>query len=66
MEDFSVELKCTACGRGYHVALRKMRLNVHNVCPACGFRNSISQDDAIRAQRLLEKLELEERLRSVA
>jgi DNA-directed RNA polymerase subunit RPC12/RpoP len=66
MEDFSVEIKCTGCGRGYHVALRKMRLNVNNICPACGFRNGISQRDAISAQRLLEKLELEDRLRNVA
>jgi DNA-directed RNA polymerase subunit RPC12/RpoP len=65
MEDFSVELTCTGCGRSYHTAMRKMRLNVRNVCPTCGFRNSVSQDDAIRAQRLLERLELEER-RNVA
>lgn len=65
MEDFSVELTCTGCGRSYHTALRKMRLNVHHVCPTCGFRNIISQNEAIRAQRLLEKLELEER-RNVA
>ncbi len=66
MEDLSVELTCTTCGRNYHVALRRMRLNVHNLCPACGFRNSVSQDDAIKAQRLLEKLELEKRVQNVA
>jgi DNA-directed RNA polymerase subunit RPC12/RpoP len=66
MEDFSVALTCTGCGRSYRVALRKMRVNVNNVCPACGFRNNVSQEDAIKAQRLLEKLELEERVRNVA
>jgi DNA-directed RNA polymerase subunit RPC12/RpoP len=64
MEDFSVEIRCIACGRNYPVALRKMRLNIHNACPACGFQNGISQGDAIRAQRLLERLELEERVRA--
>ena len=65
MEDFSVEVTCAGCGRSYHTALRMMRLNVHTPCPACGYRNSVSPHDAIKAQRLLERLELEER-RSVA
>ncbi len=66
MEALSIERTCPNCGRSYHIALRKMRVNIHNLCPVCGFPHHFSHDDAIKAQRLLEKLELEERVRSVA
>lgn len=66
MEDFSTNLACASCGKEYRIALRKMRSNVRSVCPACGHFNVVSEDDAIKAQRLLERLELEEKLQRTA
>jgi hypothetical protein len=66
MVDFTVNRRCTACGVSYGVELRKMRLNLQHPCPACGFPNGISEDQAIEAQRLLETLELERRLPNFA
>lgn len=57
MAEFSAKLICNICATGYLVDLRRMRLNIHNPCPTCGFPNSISEDQAIKAKRLLESLE---------
>jgi len=61
-----MKVACAGCGKEYGIALRKMRSNVRDVCPACGYLNVVSQDDAIKAQRLLERLELEEKLQRIA
>jgi DNA-directed RNA polymerase subunit RPC12/RpoP len=59
MADCTLNLECTGCGASFLVELRSMRVNLRNACPACGFRQSISEDEAIKAHRLLEELELE-------
>ncbi len=61
MANFSTELICMKCRRLYPVELRKMRLNIHHPCPACGSWNSISEEQAIKTQRLLEALERREK-----
>jgi hypothetical protein len=43
-----------------------MRLNLHSLCPACGFPNSISEGEAFKAQRLLERLEMRSRVARAA
>jgi hypothetical protein len=64
--DFITKRTCANCAQAYPVELRRMRLNLHNLCPACGFPNSISEDEAFRAQRLLERLEMESRVEKAA
>jgi len=36
-----------------------MWLNLHDACPACGFENSLSESQGMKAYNLLEKLENE-------
>ncbi|MGD0660870.1 MAG: hypothetical protein ABSD38_22645 [Syntrophorhabdales bacterium] len=66
MSDFTVNTICTHCRKGHSVELRRMRSNLRVACPTCGFPNSISEEQAIAAQRLLERLELEGKERKVA
>jgi DNA-directed RNA polymerase subunit RPC12/RpoP len=66
MSDFTANNICSRCRAGYSVELRRMRSNLAVVCPTCGFPNGISEEQAIAAQRLLERLELEGKERKVA
>ena len=66
MDDFAVNTVCTRCGKDHAWSLRKMRANLRLACPACGFLNCVSEEQAIAAQRLLEWLELERKERKVA
>jgi hypothetical protein len=59
MVDFILECTCAFCGTPYPVKLRRMWLNLHDACPACGFENSLSESQAMKAHSLLEKLENE-------
>lgn len=59
MADYTLNVGCTACGGMLTVELRRMRLNLPNACPGCGSWHRISEDEAIKAHRLLEELELE-------
>lgn len=54
---YTKQVHCPDCGTSFRVELRKMRFGFPNVCPSCGARCGISQDQAIKAQRLLERLE---------
>ena len=66
MDDFAISKSCVRCGRDYSWHLRKMRSNLRAACPVCGFLNPISEEQAIAAQRLLERIEMEGRERKVA
>ena len=66
MEDFDISNRCTRCGRDYSWSLRKMRSNLRAACPACGFLNPISENQAIAAQRLLERIEMDGKEKKVA
>jgi len=57
MDPFTTKLRCPRCGAGFPVELSRMRLNYPNHCPSCGSPCEISVDEAIRAHRLLERLE---------
>ncbi|MGA2107639.1 MAG: hypothetical protein ABSH25_08340 [Syntrophorhabdales bacterium] len=57
MDAFTRKLSCPRCGAGFRVELSKMRLNYPICCPSCGSPWEISPDQAIKAHRLLEKLE---------
>lgn len=59
MVDFILQCTCAFCGTPYPVKLRRMWLNLHEPCPACGFENSLSESQAMKAHSLLEKLENE-------
>jgi hypothetical protein len=54
---YTEQLHCPHCGKGFRVELRKMRFDLPSVCPGCGAQCTISGDQAIKAQRLLERLE---------
>ena len=43
-----------------------MRSNLRAVCPVCGFLNAISEEQAIAAQRRLERIEMEGKEKKVA
>ena len=62
MDSLTNRLRCPRCGEGFPVELDRMRVNVPNSCPSCGFPCEISEDQAIRAQRLLERLEYRKRI----
>ena len=66
MDDFTANTICTCCRKSYSVELRRMRSNLRVACPACGFPNSIPEEQAIAAQRLLERIEMEGKERKVA
>lgn len=57
MKDSCISLRCDACGRWFSVQLSGMRLNLSPVCPCCGREYSISGEQALKAQRALERLE---------
>jgi Zn finger protein HypA/HybF involved in hydrogenase expression len=61
MDDYTAQLRCPRCASSFAVELRKMRLNLPNLCPVCGTQCRISGDRAIKAQRLLERLEYHNR-----
>ena len=62
LDKLTNRLRCPQCGTRFRVELHKMRLNVPNSCPLCGFQCGISKDQAIRAHRLMEWLEYLERI----
>ena len=62
MDRFTTKLHCPQCGADFPVELQKMRFNSPHPCPSCGAQYSISRDSAIRAHRLLERLEYRERI----
>jgi hypothetical protein len=64
--DFTTRRTCANCSETYRVELQRMRLNLYNPCPACGFHNGISEEEAFSAQRLLELLERESRVAKAA
>ncbi len=66
MADFTGNITCAFCREHYGVELRKMRLNFGSICPSCGFSNDVTEKQAIEAQRLLERLEMEETFVKVA
>lgn len=59
-------LRCPQCGTSFRVELDRMRLKTLNPCPSCGFQCGISKHQAIRAHRLLERLEYRKRIVSPA
>ncbi len=61
MDKLTSRLRCPRCGTGFPVKLEKMRVNVFNPCPSCGFQCGVSEIQAITAHRLLERLEYRER-----
>ena len=64
--DFTTTLRCPRCGRDFPVDLSRMRFNLPNSCPSCGAECEISSDRAISAHRLLERLELKNRMAAAA
>ena len=56
-----VGCRCPRCGTRFAVELNKMRVNAPNPCPSCGVPCVISDDQAIRAHRLLDWFEYRER-----
>jgi hypothetical protein len=62
MDPSTTRLRCPRCGAGFPVELSRMRLNYTNYCPSCGNPYEISVDQAIRAHRLLERLESMKRI----
>jgi len=63
---FTTMLRCSRCGWGFRTDLSKMRLNAPNLCPSCGAPCEISSDQAIGSHRLLERLELKNRMAAAA
>ncbi|MGA2107516.1 MAG: hypothetical protein ABSH25_07715 [Syntrophorhabdales bacterium] len=61
MDRFTAKLHCPQCGADFPVELQKMRFNSPHPCPSCGTQYRISRDSAIRAHRLLERLEYRKR-----
>lgn len=57
MDEFTRKLRCPQCGAGFRVGLSRMRANYPSFCPSCGSPCEISVDEAIKAHRLLERLE---------
>jgi DNA-directed RNA polymerase subunit RPC12/RpoP len=57
MDELTDGLQCPRCGTGFPVELNRMRANVPIFCPSCGFSCGVSEEEAIRAHRLLERLE---------
>jgi hypothetical protein len=62
MDKLMIRLHCPQCGRSFRVEPNKMRANVPTSCPSCGFQCAISEEEAIRAHRLLERLEYRKRI----
>ncbi|HUJ70311.1 MAG TPA: hypothetical protein VLW86_12360 [Syntrophorhabdales bacterium] len=62
MDAFTTMLRCPRCEGNFPVELSRMRLNYPNYCPSCGSSYEISIDQAIRAHRLLERLESTKRI----
>ncbi len=62
MDSLTNGLRCPRCGTTFPLELNRMRVNVPNSCPSCGFPCEISEDQAIGAQRLLERLEYDRRI----
>lgn len=61
MNSFTAKVCCPECGNDFPVELRRMRFNSPIPCPSCGARCNISPERAIRAHRILEKLEYKTR-----
>jgi DNA-directed RNA polymerase subunit RPC12/RpoP len=60
--DKLTNLRCPQCGTSFPVELHKMRSNMPASCPSCGSQCRASEDQAIRAHRLLERLEYRKRI----
>jgi hypothetical protein len=61
MDNMTNKLRCPKCGTSFPVELHKMRVNVTNLCPSCGCQCGISENQAISAHRLLERMEYQKR-----
>jgi hypothetical protein len=59
MLEHCADLVCNVCHTSFKVELVRMRLNFAHVCPACRTFQKVSQDQAIIAHRLLDKIEFE-------
>ena len=57
MVDFTARLSCGCCRESFLVHLNGMRAGSRVTCPLCGSGYGISEDEAIRAQRTLDRLE---------
>ncbi|HVN94926.1 MAG TPA: hypothetical protein VMT62_00705 [Syntrophorhabdaceae bacterium] len=66
MKDFTIHRKCANCRGYYEMKLRDIRRDFKNSCPVCGHSNSVSENQAARAQRLLERLEEKQRVTHTA
>lgn len=62
MDDLTNRLRCPQCGANFPVEVNRMRVNVINSCPSCGFPCGVSEDQAIKAHRFLERLEYGKRI----
>jgi|GEM_PF-1830324 hypothetical protein len=60
MVDFILECTCAFCGTPYPVKLGRMWLNLHDACPVCGFPNSLSESQAMKALAFLKRLQWEQ------
>jgi hypothetical protein len=57
MKRTTASRQCPQCASDFSVELNEMRFNYPNRCPSCGAGCMISSDEAIRAHRLLERIE---------
>jgi hypothetical protein len=55
------QIRCPRCETSFPVEFHRMRVNTPYGCPSCGFQCTISEDQAIRAHRLLERIECQKR-----
>jgi rubredoxin len=62
MDRLMMRLHCPQCGTSFGVEPNKMRANMPTSCPSCGLQCGISEGEAIRAHRLLERLEYRKRI----
>ncbi len=62
MDKLAPKLRCSQCGTIFPVELNRMRANVPNSCPSCGFQCGVSEHQAIRAHRLMERLEYRKKI----
>jgi DNA-directed RNA polymerase subunit RPC12/RpoP len=56
--EFDLQLVCLRCGETFPVHLNRVRARSGIVCPACESACLVSEDQAIRAHRRLEELEV--------
>ena len=57
METLKGNLQCSACQKKFPVELARMRFNFKHACPFCGSIYTISEQEALRAHRMLDEIE---------